>query len=451
MAATTLDLQAWRAAEQRIDAAQVPDGSPLLDLLPEDFVESLAPLEALALVHSPEAYLRPRQILPDAGDWLVAVFLAGRGFGKSVAGAGWVIAQVLAGVPTKPADIALVAPTIDDARELQWRVVKALLPPWIRYTERVSRESILFPDHGVELFLVSAQDSQYRGPNLRGAWCEEPVKWPRGDELWRNIRLALRVPGVTPPRAVFTTTPPRELNWILELCAEPMTRVVRGTMRDNPMLDERAVDAMYRSMAGTVEGARELDGRVVLGVDGALFSLDDLDRYRVRSDADVPALEQIVVAVDPAQSAKADADPVGIVTLGIARGHIYVLRSCSERLDPVDWACRAIGWADSYRAGRFVVEPTGSGGYPRATLDGQMRIQGGMRRPIVDSYARGSKADRAAPLSAACASGRLHLVGAHEALERELTTWHPGARWSPGALDALVHGASYLTNNWTRV
>lgn len=444
----TVALAEWRAAEQKIDAAQIADGSPLLDLLPEDFLTSLAPLEALALTHSPEAYLRPRQIVPDVGDWLVTVFLAGRGFGKSVAGAGWVISHVLAGDSSRPQDFALVAPTIDDAFELQWRVIRQLLPPWIRFTERISRQSVLFPDAGVELFLVSAQDSQYRGPNLRGAWCEEPVKWSRGEELWRNLRLALRVPGATPPRAVVTTTPPRELGWILDLCAEPTTRVVRGSTRDNPMLDERAVDAMYRSMAGTIEGARELDGRVVLGVDNALFSLDDLDRYRVHA---APALEQIVVAVDPAQSAKADADPVGIVALGVARGHLYVLRSCSERLEPVDWALRAIDWAERHRAGQFIVEPTGSGGYPRATLDAQMRIQGGMRRPIVDSYARGSKADRAAPLSAACASGRLHLVGQHEALERELSTWHPGARWSPGALDALVHGASFLTNNWRSV
>jgi phage terminase large subunit-like protein len=440
-----MDLQQWRAAEKKIDAEQIRDGRPLLDRLSADFLESLEPLEALALAHSPEAYLRPRQITPVDLDWLVTVFLAGRGFGKSIAASGWIILNVLEGTPDKPADGALVAPTIDDCWSLQWRVIKQLLPPWIRYTERISRQSILFPDHGVELFLHSAEDSQYRGPNLRFAWCEEPVKWPRGEELWKNLRLALRVPGVVPPRAVFTTTPPREINWLLELCAQPTTRVIRGAMRDNPMLDERSVDASYAAMHGTAEGARELDGRVVLGVDNALFTLDDLDRFRV---AAAPALERIVVAVDPAQSAKADADPVGIVAVGIAGGHLYVLRSCSERLEPVDWACRAIDWAEQSHAGRFVVEPTGSGGYPRATLDAQMRIIGGMRRPIVDSYARGSKADRAAPLSTACAQGRLHLVGRHEALESELTTWFPGARFSPGGLDALVHGASYLTNNW---
>jgi phage terminase large subunit-like protein len=443
-----MDLATWQAHEQRIDAEQTPDGAPLLDKLPRAFVDALSPLESLALAHDPRAYLRPRQQLSPDGDWLVAVLMCGRGWGKSLAAAGWLITEILRGSPDRPQDFALVAPTIDDCWSLQWRAVKALLPPWVRYVERVARNQILFPDHGVTLLLHSSEVTQYRGPNLRGEWCEVPVKWAAGGtELWKNLRLALRVAGETPPRALLTTTPPRELNWILELCTESTTRVIRGTMRDNPALDARAVDAAYRAMAGTIEGDRELNGRVVLGTDGALFRLQDLEANRVQS---APTLQQIVIAVDPAQSAKRDADPVGIVALGIQGGHLYVLASCSERLEPAAWAERAIEWADRFHAGKYIVEPTGSGGYPKATLSAQLQILNAPRRPIVESPARGSKADRAAPLSAAAAQGRLHLVGRHEQLERELTTWHPGAGFSPGGLDALVHGAAAVTQNWTK-
>jgi phage terminase large subunit-like protein len=445
-----ITLEDWRATEARIDAYQVADGSPLLDRLEPDFLASLEPLESLALAHSPEAYLRPRQLLDGyVVEWLVAVFLAGRGFGKSFAAAGWLIQQILAAHHSRPQDFALVAPTLDECWSLQWeKAIKPQLPPWVRVTERVARNEILFPDHGVSLLLHSAEISEYRGPNLRGAWLEEPVKYPRGETLWRNLRLALRVPGAAPPRAVVTTTPPRELNWILDLCAAPDTIVVRGRMRDNPMIDPRSVAAAYRDYSGSLEGARELDGEVVLGVDRALFRLAEIEAHRVSRP---PALESIVVAVDPAQSSKKDADPVGLVVVGISRGHLYVLASCSEQLEPLDWARRAIDWARLHDAGSYVVEPTGSGSYPRATLEAQMRILGAPRRPVLDSPARGSKADRAAPLSAACASGRLHLVGRHPALERELTTWFPGAGFSPGALDALVHGAAHLTSDWTEV
>lgn len=439
----TIDLPAWLEHERRIDAEQVPDGLPLLERLPRDFVEALTPREALALRYAPAAYLRPRQIIDDAGDWLTCVMLGGRGLGKSFGAAGWTATQIQRG-----GDYALVAPTLREAWDLQWRVIRdECLPPWIRYVERVSHDRVDFLDHGARLLMHSAEISQYRGPNLRGAWVEEPVRYSRGAELWKNLRLALRVRGETPPRAVVTTTPPRTLDWILELCTEPTTRVIRGRMRDNPMLDRRAVDAAYRAMAGTIEGRRELDGEVVLGVDGALFRVEELERYRVTPDA-VPRMSQVVVACDPAQSSKADADPVGLVAVGIAAGHLYVFESCSERLEPAAWAQRAIDWAEEHHAGRYVVEPTGSGSYPRATLDAQMRIAAAPKRPIVESKARGSKADRAQPLSAAAAQGRLHLVGRHDALERELTTWHPGATFSPGGLDALVHGAAVLTNNW---
>jgi len=445
----TLDLATWREHERAIDAEQRPDALPLLDRLPASFVASLTELEALALRHDPRAYLRARQLVPDDPSWLVTVLMTGRGWGKSFAAAGYFEQRLLA---ADAGDYALVAPTIDECWELQWAgpgTIRDQCPPWIRYVERASKNLVIFPDQGIRLRMWSGEKSQYRGPNLRGAWCEEPIKWPNGEELWRNLRLAIRVPGVTPPRAIFTTTPPRELDWILRLCAADDTRVVRGTMRDNPKLDERAVEAAYREMRGTIESERELNGRVVLGVDGALFSPEDLERHRV--DAAPDELEAIVVSVDPAQSASSDADPVGIVAAGVKAGHVYVLASSSERLDPSVWAQRAIAWASAHNAGRFVVEPTGSGKYPRDTLRAQLRIMGVASRPIVESKAIGSKADRAQPLSAACAAGRLHVVGRQRQLEKELSTWYPGARWSPNGLDALAHAASVLTQGWRAV
>lgn len=438
-----IDLPTWQAADARIKRAQIPDRRALCDRVSLDVARELSPREALALQYEPAWYLRARQLPPADADWLVWLMMMGRGAGKTHAAASWMAQQV-----RRPGDYALVAPVTQDCWDLQWEALKALLPPWVRYVERYTRGQVIFPDHGARLLVHSAECTQYRGPNLRAAWCEEPVKWSNGGELWSNLRLALRVRGETPSRAVFTTTPPRELNWILELAVAPTTRVTRGTMRDNPALDPRNVEAAYAQMAGTIESARELDGEVVLGVDGALFKLEDLERYRV---AVAPTLEQVVIAVDPAQSNKRDADPVGMVAAGIARGEIYVLESCSERLEPLAWASRAVEWAARHNAGRYIVEYTGSGSYPRDTLNAQIRISGAHQRPIVDSRAKGSKGDRAQPLSAAAAQGRLHIVGRHEALERELTTWHPGANFSPGGLDALVHAASVLTNNWRAI
>lgn len=443
--ALTLTLAQWREHEARIDASQPREGLPLLDLLTPEDVDALTPAEALALKYEPAAYLRPPQLVDDAAeDWLRWVFMSGRGFGKSFAAAAWLVGRVLA---RDAGDYVLVAPTDDDVWDLQWKTLDALLPPWVRRYPKLARGYIAFPDHGVTILTHSAVNVEYRGPNLRGAWCEEPVKWVRGEKLWANLRKALRVDGATPPRAVFTTTPPEQIDWILELCAEKTTRVVRGRMRDNPKLNEMAVEAEYDKLAGTVEGARELDGKVVIGVDGALFDAAQLERDRVEAAPD--DLDAVVVSVDPSKRANADADPVGVCAVGLKAGHLYILESCSRRMLPAEWASLAIVMQADHDAGRYVVEPTGAGEYPRATLNAQLQIEDAPRMPIVESKAKGSKADRAGPLSAASKAGRLHLVGRnHAELEHELCNWHPGCAWSPNGLDALVHGASVVTNNW---
>lgn len=441
-----MDLAEWETVEAQRLAEQRPDGPALLDRVDAKWLAGLDPREALALRCAPEAYCRPPQLPPPDGEWLSWLLMTGRGWGKSFAAASWLAAQIQTG-----GDYALIAPTDEECWSLQWAgsdsapLIRELLPPWVRWTERVNARTIVFPDHGARLLIWSGEKAEYRGPNLRGAWGEECVKWPDGKRLWGNLRRAIRVRGATPPRAVLTTTPPSELDWLCELAGQVDTRVTFGTARDNPANDPRVVASWYAAQGGTIEGDRELDGRVRVGVDGALFKAVDLDRYRVHV---VPPLERIIVAADPAQSAKRDADPVGLVAAGIAGGHIYVLASCSEQLAPATWAGRAIDWAELYKIGAFVVEPTGSGEYPRATLDTIMRLRRSRTVPIVDSKAVGSKADRAMPLSTFAAHGRLHLVGHHPALERELITWHPSAKFSPGALDALVHGASYLTNGW---
>lgn len=447
-----ITLEGWTAAEKRIDAEQVPDGRPIAERLPLEFLESLTPAEALALRYDPRTSLRPRQIAPatDPIDpWLVAVFLAGRGWGKTHAAAAWLANEVLTNRPATPAIYGLVAPTLQDVWTIQVEALRAWLPPWVRCVERRTHDELVFPDHGVTLRAYSAQSPQLRGPNLRGAWCTELVKWSRGADLFRNLRLAVRVPHPdgSPPQIVCDTTPPQELGWILALCTEPTTRVIRGGMRSNPHIDQRVVDAAYNAMGNTPSAQRELGGLVVLGADRALVSVETVEGSRVAS---APPLESIVLGVDPALSGSRESDATGLVVAGIAQGHLYILRSCAEQLEPEEWSARAVRWVSDLHVGRVAVEhATGSGGaVARAVLSAEMRIAG-VSCPIFDSQARGAKRDRAQPLAALFSRGRVHLVGAgHDQLVRDLTQWEPGCNWSPGALDAAVHACALLTHGW---
>lgn len=435
-----MKLHEWIAVEKRIDSYQIPDGPALVDQLPRDFVESLTPEEALALRYDWRATLRPRQQPPPGDDWLVWALITGRGFGKSHAAAAWIADRL----EHDPGDYLLVAPTESEVLDLCWEPIKEALAPGVRYTQQLKQQRITFPDWGSRLLIWSAEKSQARGKNLRGAWCEEIVAWPGGArggmKLWRTLSRALRVKGKAPARCLLTTTPPDTLDhWLLDVLADPATYVTRGESLDNPLLDSRNVEAWYREASNDAE--RENRGRFVFGADGALFTVDLIERGRVL----VPPPQQlVVVSLDPTQSDKRDADSVGLSAMGLSASQGYLLESHSDRMSPDVWADLAIEMALRHHASVYIVEPTGSGDLPDTVLRQQFKLTKKGILPIVPSKAKGPKHVRAKPLAQLARQGRFHVVGYQEEFEREATQWYPGAGFSPGALDSAAHAWRYL-------
>ena len=428
-------------------------GLPLLDRMTPEWCESLDPIESLALRYSSRAYLRPDQLPPTDPDWLYWLLIGARGTGKSRSGASWVIDQVLANRGGPHQEGVLINETDELVWSQQWSAMidPAFFPPWVRYHTYESKGQIVFPDHDTLIHVHSAQKKQFRGFNLRFAWCDELTKWPANHarELLFNLQNSLRVPGDDPPRAVFTTNPPQQLDWIVELAMGAHTRTYRSRMRDNPMLDHRVVDAQYQAAAGTIRGRRELDGEIIVGGDGAMFRAEDLEQHRVVAPPDGC---RVAVCVDPAQSGKRDADEVGVVVVGERARHLYVIASTIAQMTPAQWAAVALDYAQRFGARWLVVEPTGSGDYPRHTLATAMQLRGDTRWTIVESPARGPKSLRAGPVSELCAGGRLHIVGRQPVLEGQLTLWDPQTSTkSPGGIDALSHGAAWLTGAYQRV
>ncbi|MEI6419918.1 MAG: terminase family protein, partial [Sphingomonadales bacterium] len=78
----------------------------------QEMLESIDP-DKLAVALKTSGHLRPDQLQP-SGDWAIWLVLAGRGFGKTLAGAHWVIDKA-----AKPGTrIALVGATLDAARQV---------------------------------------------------------------------------------------------------------------------------------------------------------------------------------------------------------------------------------------------------------------------------------------------------------------------------------------------
>lgn len=166
--------------------------------------------------------VRPEQLAP-AGDWRVWLIMAGRGFGKTRAGAEWVRAVAEANCNAR---IALVSSSLPEARAVMVEGESGILscsPPERRPIYEPSLKRLRFPN-GAQAYLYSAAEPEtLRGPQHSHAWCDEIGKWPlahdRATRCWDNLVMGLRlgddlkIAVTTTPRAVpLVTFPGSSLN-----------------------------------------------------------------------------------------------------------------------------------------------------------------------------------------------------------------------------------------------
>src|SRR5262245_56673157 len=147
----------------------------------EAFFGDLTIAERALLAYHWPAWARPSQ-LPPEGDWRYWLFLAGRGAGKTRAGAEWVRQLVeQQGVMR----IALVAPTAADARDVMALGESGIISvstPWCRPLYEPSKRRLLWP-HGAQAVLYSAEEpDRLRGPQHEAAWCDELCAWGKQSE-----------------------------------------------------------------------------------------------------------------------------------------------------------------------------------------------------------------------------------------------------------------------------
>ncbi|HVA13449.1 MAG TPA: terminase family protein [Stellaceae bacterium] len=391
-------------------------------------------------------WARPEQLAPaklaDGRDWRVWLLLAGRGFGKTRSGAEWVRAQAENGAAKR---IALVAPTARDARLVMVEGESGLLSiasAEVRPAFAPTTRQLTWPNGAVATLFSADEPDRLRGPQFDAAWCDELAAW-RYPAAWDMLMMGLRL-GEN-PRAVVTTTP-KPVKLIRALLASPDCVVTRGTTRDNVAnLAPGFLTAILQQYEGTRLGRQELDAELLDDMPGALWSRDAIERDRVEAwrEGGGPALRRIVVAIDPAASASADADETGIVVAALGQdGAGYVLDDLSGRLSPHDWAARAIDAYRAHRADRIVAEVNNGGAMVEATL--RVLDAGISYRPV---HASRGKLARAEPVAALYQQGRIHHVGSFPALEDQMCAFTGGPlshSASPDRVDALVWALSEL-------
>lgn len=404
-----------------------------------DFLASLTDFEAKVFLHEWSFWARDNQLPPD-GSWSHWLMLAGRGFGKTRAGAEWVRAFVETGTPVR---LALVAPTLHDARAVMVEGDSGLLavaPPWCKPKFEASKRTLTWPNGSVATLFSAEEPERLRGPQHHAAWCDELCAWRHQDDVWNNLLFGLRL-GQN-PRTMITTTPkPSPL--LKRLVASNAVAVTRGSTFDN--LDNLAptfASEIVAKYEGTRLGRQELMAEILDDVPGALWQRAMLDRLRVRAG---PDMVRVVVAVDPPASMGEGADECGIVAAGISEDHTaYVLADASvQGLSPAGWARRAVAQYHSLKADRIVIESNQGG----AMAENVIR-QVDASVPITCVHASRSKRTRAEPVAALYEQSRVFHAGFFPVLEDQMCSF-TGVRTggSPDRVDALVWALSSLMLN----
>lgn len=424
----------------------------MLASLPEaersEAIASLTEKQATDLLTDWKFWARPNQIEPD-GDWTTWLILAGRGFGKTRAGAEWVRGQVCGATPLaagKARWIALVAETAADARDVMVEGESGILsvhPKDFRPEYEPSKRRVTWPNGAQATLFNATEPGQLRGPQHDLAWSDELAKWRYAEETWDMLQFGLRL-GLQPKQIVTTT--PRPIKIVRDLIKDPSCVVTRGTTFENRSnLAPKFLEQIERKYAGTRLGRQELNAEVLDDAPDALWTRAVLDGHR-RKESEVPPLKRVVVAIDPAaktNDAPEDGAATGIVCVGLGEdGRGYVLEDATVRTSPLGWARRALGVFDRYGGDVIVGEVNNGGDMVENTI---RTVRPGVR--FIPVHASRGKWVRAEPVAALYEQGRVSHVGAFPALEDEMVLFGPNGMpdgTSPDHLDALVWGLTEL-------
>ncbi|HLX97378.1 MAG TPA: terminase family protein, partial [Roseiarcus sp.] len=269
--------------------------------------DELTPLECALLFHDWTFWSRPDQATPP-GDWIIWLILAGRGAGKTRAGA----EAVRAWAQTYPI-VNLIGPTLADAREIMVKGESGILA-CCRRDERprflAADLRLEWPNGAVSALFSAEEPDRLRGKQHMKLWCDELAAWRRADAFEQAL-LGLRLGDR--PQAVITTTP-RPIKLLKELIDDKDAIVTHGTTFDNAAhLAGAFLARIAARYEGRAIGRQELFAEILEEAPGALWTRELIERCRIAGSAAPGDYAQVVVGADPPATSGARADECGII------------------------------------------------------------------------------------------------------------------------------------------
>lgn len=419
------------------------------------FIERMTFADLLQLDAWFELWAHKSQLPPLGEGWRVWLMMAGRGFGKTRAGAEWIY-RLASG--KRGLRIGLVGASIGDARSIMVEGVSGLLAVAKQNHQRLVWEPSLgrlkWPN-GSEAQLFSGDHADgLRGPEHDFVWADELAKWREAEAAWVNLQFGLRRgPG---PRALVTTTP-RSIPLLTRINEDPWTVTTSGRTSDNINLDEKFIEVMTATYGGTRIGRQEIDGELIEDVEGALWTREMIEKCRsfdtpfrpgstATQDERKSFFDRVVVGVDPPAGVGEGSDACGIVVAGSRGETLFVLEDATVRgLSPEGWANRVAAAAARWNTSVVVAEANNGGAMVESVLKA---ADLGLKVRLV--HASKGKSARAEPIALKFERGKAFFAGRFPQLEDELAGMQAGGGYqgpggSPDRADAMVWAMTVLS------
>jgi phage terminase large subunit-like protein len=416
----------------------------------EERAQVLAGLDPDALQWDWSFWGRPEQQRPEGDDWNIWMYLAGRGAGKTRTASEWVREEAKY-TNTGQRRFALVARTAADVRDVIVEGESGIInvtPPSERPLYEPSKRRLTWPNGNTATCFTADEPDSLRGPQFTHAWGDEVAAWrqtPDGAGLtaFENLRIGTRL-GQNPK--IMITTTPKRVPLLYELLREADTHpgkviITKGSTMDNTgNLSQAYMDGILGVYEGTRLAAQELYGEMLSDVEGALWTVELIDRTRQMSAMNAPLR---VIGVDPSV-AENPRDECGIVVVSstadrdLYKRQSWVLEDASILGSPEVWANRVVAMARKWGC-PVVAEVNQGGALVRNainTIDPSVKV--------LEVHSKYGKALRAEPITLAYEQDRVHHVGYLADLESQMTAWIPGEGKSPDRVDALVHALTAL-------
>lgn len=392
---------------------------------------------------------------PVQDNWFMLYFQGGRGSGKSRS-----MSEVMIdNLATRPGTRGfLLGPTMRHVTQVMLNGesgILTLIGDESLYNFRELKGEVNFAN-GSQLILYTAERQDlFRGNEFHYGWMDEPAEFENGIEGYETLVDAMRLNDGNPVHLYVSGTPKQVplTKYLKGKCADRPDRYInrQGSTEDNlSNLDENMRERM-EAARGTRRYMQEYLGVLLEDAEDALWETELLANIQVGAD-DLPKMDRLIIAIDPALTTDKKADETGIILGGVHKDRkkrlttAYVLGDFSCHEKPLTWARRVAELAVKLRVREIVYERNIAG----PMIEDILRKTLKEHAPGVKLHAvtvNKSKMHRAEPVSSLYYAGRVrHCHGFIDgmdlhALEEQMVTWSPSGTSgkSPDRIDALVH------------